>query len=60
MYLEFDDDLVHDLASIKGVSGYHSLSFKAMHEINKEMFTTEMNQMQVLHEIELLIKIENL
>lgn len=56
MYLEFDDDLVHDLASIKGVSGYHSLSFKAMHEINKEMFTTEMNQMQVLHEIELFDK----
>lgn len=56
MYPEFNDDLVCELASIKGVTGYHSLSFKAMHEINKEMLTTEMNQMQVLHEIELFDK----
>lgn len=44
--------LIEGLASIKGVSAYHSLSFKAMHMINKEMLTTEMNQMQVLHEID--------
>lgn len=56
MYPEFIDDLVCELASIKGVSGYHSLSFKAIHEINKEMLTTEMNQMQVLHKIELFDK----
>ena len=52
LYPQFDDDLIEGLASIKGVSAYHSLSFKAMHMINKEMLTTEMNQMQVLHEID--------
>ena len=52
LYPQFDDDLIEGLASIKGVSAYHSLSFKAMHMINKEMLTTEMNQMQVLYEID--------
>lgn len=56
LYSEFDNELIEELASIKGVSSYHSLSFKAMHMINKEMLTTEMNQIQVLHEIEMFDK----
>lgn len=56
LYPEFDNELIEELASIKGVSAYHSLSFKAMHIINKEMLTTEMNQIQVLHEIEMFDK----
>ena len=56
LYPEFDNELIEELASIKGVSAYHSLSFKAMHMINKEMLTTEMNQIQVLHEIEMFDK----
>ena len=56
LYPQFDNELIEELASIKGVSAYHSLSFKAMHIINKEMLTTEMNQIQVLHEIEMFDK----
>ena len=56
LYPRFDNELIGELASIKGVSAYHSLSFKAMHMINKEMLTTEMNQIQVLHEIEMFDK----
>ena len=56
LYPEFDNELIEELASVKGVSAYHSLSFKAMHIINKEMLTTEMNQIQVLHEIEMFDK----
>ena len=56
LYPEFDNELIEELASIKGVSAYHSLSFKAMHMIDKEMLTTEMNQIQVLHEIEMFDK----
>ena len=59
LYPEFDNELIEELASIKGVSAYHSLSFKAMHMINKEMLTTEMNQIQVLHEIEVFDKNRN-
>ena len=49
LYPEFDNELIEELASVKGVSAYHSLSFKAM-------LTTEMNQIQVLHEIEMFDK----
>ncbi len=55
-YPELNKELVHELASLKGISGYHSLSFKAMHLINKEMMTTEMNQMQILHQFDLFDK----
>lgn len=55
-YPELNKELVHELATLKGVSGYHSLSFKAMHLINKEMMTTEMNQIQILHQFDLFDK----
>ena len=48
-YPSFPDELVLKLAEMKDVSGYHSLSFKAMRELNEEMLKTEMNQMQLLH-----------
>lgn len=56
IYPYLEDELVNDLASLKGISGYHSLSIKAMNEINKELLLTEMNQMQILHQIELFGK----
>lgn len=55
-YPELNKELVHELAGLKGISGYHSLSFKAMHLINKEMMTTEMNQIQILHQLNLFDK----
>lgn len=39
---------LNNLASISGVQGYHSLSYKALKMINEEMLKTEMNQMQIL------------
>lgn len=51
-YPDFDKNMVKELASIKGISGYHSLSFKAMRELNKEMLVTEMNQMQLLYQMD--------
>lgn len=51
-----DTSIINDLASIKGVSGYHSLSLKALNLINNEMLKTEMNQMQVLHQLDMFDK----
>ena len=51
-YPDFDKNMVKELASIKSISGYHSLSFKAMRELNKEMLVTEMNQMQLLYQMD--------
>ena len=56
LYPEFDNELIEELASIKGVSAYHSLSFKALKLLNKELFESEMNQMQLLHELKLFDK----
>lgn len=55
-YPDFDKNMVKELASIKGISGYHSLSFKAMRELNKEMLVTEMNQMQLLYQMDKIDK----
>lgn len=46
---DFNNDLVTALANLRGVSGYHSLSYKAMKMILKEMMITNMNQIQILH-----------
>lgn len=51
-YSNLDQNIVNEIASIKGVSGYHSLSFKAMREINKEMLVTENNQIQILYQLD--------
>lgn len=55
-YPNLNKDIVKEVSSMKGVSGYHSLSFKAMREINKEMLVTEMNQMQILHQLDVFDK----
>lgn len=56
LYPQLNDEIIKDLAGMKGISGYHALSFKAMKLINKELINTSNNQMQILHEIELFDK----
>ncbi len=46
----FSNELLDDLANITTISGYHSLSFKAIRELNEEMLKTSMNQMQIIHQ----------
>lgn len=46
----FSDELLEDLANNTTISGYHSLSFKALRELNEEMLKTSMNQMQIIHQ----------
>lgn len=55
-YPYLDTEIVQELSHLKGISGYHSLSLKAMHLMNKEMLMTEMNQMQILHQLDLFDK----
>ena len=47
-HLEYrlSDSVVDTLANTTGITGYHSLSFKALNLLNKELFESEMNQMQ--------------
>lgn len=45
------DKTVEALANLNGISKYHSLSFKAMRELNKEMYITNYNQMQLIQHI---------
>lgn len=52
----FSDELLNKLVLMNGVSGYHALSFKALRELNKELYTTDMNQMQILHQMNLFDK----
>lgn len=49
-------DLIHALANEGGFSTYHSLSYKAIYELNKELFETSLNQMQLLHQMHLFGK----
>lgn len=44
----FDSKTSFCLANISGVSGYHSLSMKAIKEMNEEMLETSLNQMEIL------------
>lgn len=57
-HLEYklSDSTVDTLANTTGMTGYHSLSFKALNLLNKELFESEMNQMQLLHELKLFDK----
>ena len=52
----FDEKLATDLASLKGISGTHALSLKALRLLNDEMIDSTKNQMQILHELELFDK----
>lgn len=50
----FIKDIIHDenyaraFANITGVSDYHSLSLKAIYELNNEMFETSSNSQQII------------
>ncbi|NBK97901.1 MAG: type II CRISPR RNA-guided endonuclease Cas9 [Erysipelotrichia bacterium] len=52
---EIGKDLSTALSNARGVSGYHSLSAKAMKIINDEMLLTSMNQMQIIHSSNLVV-----
>ena len=39
---------------INDITGYHSLSFKALRLLNEELYKTSKNQMQLIHELELI------
>lgn len=43
-----NERLAQKVADLTGYSGYHSLSFKALRLLNKEMLETEQNQQQIL------------
>lgn len=58
-YPMFDKKLLKDLANIRGISGYHSLSLKAIKELNVELLNTELNQMQLIHQLEMSSKHRN-
>lgn len=45
--------LADALANTNGVSGYHSLSLKALRLLNSELFESTLNQMQLLYELKL-------
>lgn len=53
LYPTLDNNLITELANVKGISQYHSLSFKAMRLINEEMMKSPYNQMQILQQIKL-------
>jgi CRISPR-associated endonuclease Csn1 len=47
-------EIVNSLSQISGVSEYHSLSLKAIKELNNELLVTSKNQQQILAENNLL------
>lgn len=53
LYPQIEEKLIQDLSQLKGMSQYHSLSFKAMREMNEEMLVSEYNQMQLLYQMNL-------
>jgi len=46
----FDANLVESLKQLPSFDQYHSMSFKALREINEEMFKTSKNQMEIITE----------
>lgn len=48
-----NESVAEALANIIGVTGYHSLSLKALRLLNKELYESSLNQMQLLHELKL-------
>lgn len=56
IYSNMSDELLFEIATLKNITQYHSLSFKALRELNEEMLNSEMNQMQLLHQLELYNK----
>lgn len=52
-HFNITEALADALANTTGVSGYHSLSFKALRLLNTELFESTLNQMQLLYELKL-------
>lgn len=53
---KLSDTITDILANATGFTGYHSLSFKALKLINKELYESNYNQMQILHELKIFDK----
>lgn len=53
---DIPEELVLEVALMKGISGYHSLSYKAIEMLITEMLHSELNQMQLLHQLDLFDK----
>ncbi len=47
------DAMAESLANATGISGYHSLSLKALRTLNEELYKSNRNQMQLLYELNL-------
>lgn len=45
--------IIETLANTTGFTGYHSLSFKALDQLNRELYESNLNQMQLLYEMKL-------
>lgn len=54
--LNISEDLIDDISKLTKFKGYHSLSLKAIYELNEELYKTNYNQMQLLYEMELFDK----
>lgn len=52
-HFNITEPLADTLANTTGVSGYHSLSLKALRLLNTELFESTLNQMQLLYELKL-------
>lgn len=52
-HFNITEALADALANTTGVSGYHSLSLKALRLLNTELFESTLNQMQLLYELKL-------
>lgn len=48
------ENLAVMLSNVRGFSGYHAFSFKAMKEMIPELMTTNLNQMQIIHNSNLM------
>lgn len=53
---DLSDDIINSLSEVTGIVGYHSLSLKAIRELNNELYKTSLNQMQLLHELKMFGK----
>ena len=51
--LPLPSSLIEQLSQLTGITGYHALSFKALRMLNQEMYLSDRNQMQLLHELKL-------
>ncbi len=43
-----EEDLILKIAELNKFTGYHSLSLKALNQMNEELYHTQLNQMQIL------------